>query len=215
MKHVIITLVMAITAVAALPSKAHAQEHEAAQLILNLEKLNQYRQILQRMYEGYQFLVEGYGKVKDITSGNFKLHDLFLDGLYLVSPEVRKYHRVADIVEYQLRIVKEYKQAYNRFRSSGAFTPEKMEYLAGVYAGLFQDSLGNLDELLLVITARQARMNDSERMAAIDRIADDMENKFFFLRDFNTEQGLLAIQRVKEKSEAQTLSNLFGVQARP
>ncbi len=211
----IISMVM-VAVFAATPAVGlRAQEHEAAQLILNLEKLNQYRQILQRMYEGYQFLVNGYNKVKEVTSGNFKLHDIFLDGLYQVSPEVRKYYRIVDIIDYQLRIVKEYKSAYNRFRGSAAFTVEKMEYLASVYAGLFQDSLGNLDELLLVITARQTRMNDSERMAAIDRIADDMERKFSFLREFNTEQSLLAIQRVKDKSEALTLSNLFGIQPRP
>ena len=188
-----------------------AQEHEVMQLVLNLEKLNQLRDILQKMYDGYQIVVEGYNKVKDITSGNFQLHEVFLDGLYLVSPEVKKYRRVVDIIDYQSRLVREYKDAFARFKASGAFTIDQIDYLATVYGRLFSDSLQSLDELLLVITARQLRMTDDERIKAIDRIADDMVKKYAFLKSFNNQQGLLALTKLKAKTESQTIKNLYGI----
>lgn len=191
--------------------RASAQEHEAAVLLLNVEKLNQLREILDRMYDGYRIASEGYGKIKQVTSGNFRLHDLFLDGLMRVSPAVRGYRRVADIISSQLRLVSEYRGAYARFSRSGRFSEKQLAYLAGVYGRLFNDSLESLDELLLVITARQLRMSDDERLVAINRIYEDVSGKLTFLRAFNRQQSLVAIGKVSEQSEIKTLKKLHGL----
>jgi hypothetical protein len=191
---------------------AHAQEHEAAVLVLNIQKLNQLREILTRMYEGYQLLQNGYNRIKAVTSGNFELHDLFLDALYLVNPTVKQYRRVVDIVEYQQRIVREYRSAYRRFQRSGVFDPEELVYLAEVYGRLFEDSLESLDELLMVITARQLRMSDDERLRAIDRIFGDVEKQLSFLRVFNQEKTAIAINRTREQTELNTLKHLHGAE---
>lgn len=191
--------------------RVSAQEHEAAVLLLNLQKLNQLREILDRMYDGYRVVSEGYGKVKQVTSGNFRLHDLFLDGLMQVSPAVRRYRRVADIISGQLRLVSEYRSAYARFSRSGRFSEQQLAYLAGVYSRLFNDSLESLDELLLIITARQLRMSDDERLMAINRIYDDVSGKLTFLRAFNTQQNLVAIGKTSEESEIKTLKRLHGI----
>ncbi|MCK7559430.1 hypothetical protein MKQ70_32460 [Chitinophaga sedimenti] len=55
----------------------HAREHEAQTLALNLQKLNQLIQILDKMYDGYKILSDGYNKIKQVTNGTFSLHDLF------------------------------------------------------------------------------------------------------------------------------------------
>src|SRR4051812_45387362 len=85
-------------------SKVMAQAAEAQQLLLNMEKLTQFKKILQNMYDGYKILHAGYTTIKDISEGNFSLHKNFLDALMEVSPVVKKYSRIADIINYQLRI---------------------------------------------------------------------------------------------------------------
>ena len=192
-------------------SPVHAQEYEISTLLLNLEKLNQFKEILSKMYDGYKTLTDGYNKVKQITSGNFRLHDVFLDALYMINPEVRKYRRVAVIIDYQLRIVREYKDTYKIFRTSGAFSPEELEYVLTVYERLFNGSLQNLDELLLVITPRKLRMSDEERMKAIDRVFEDIQKKYNFLRDFNSQQSSIAIAKIKEQTEINTIKSLHGL----
>lgn len=194
-----------------LSTRTYAQEHETAVLILNLEKLNQLREILARMYDGYKLVSEGYTKIKNLTSGNYDLHSLFLDGLLLVSPTVRKYRRVTDIVAYQLRIVREYKTAYKRLEGSGAFSPEQLVYVADVYARVIDDSLKSLDELLMIITAQKLRMTDDDRIRAIDRIFGDVEKQLTFLRQFNNRQTMLAIEKAREQSEVRTLKSLHGL----
>lgn len=182
-----------------------------AQLVLNIEKLSQFKQILSDMKKGYQILNGGYNTVKNIAEGNFSLHKAFLDGLMEVSPTVRNYRRVADIANYQITLVKEYKNAYNRFRRDNNFNADELAYLARVYDKLFKESLRNLDELLTVVTAGKARMSDDERLQAIDRIYADMQDKLLFLRHFNNNTTVLAVQRAKERNDAQALQKIYGV----
>ena len=61
--------------------RASAQSAEIQQLLLNVEKLTQFKQILSDMKKGYQILEGGYNTIKDISEGNFSLHKAFLDGL--------------------------------------------------------------------------------------------------------------------------------------
>ncbi|MBZ0246566.1 MAG: TerB family tellurite resistance protein [Cyclobacteriaceae bacterium] len=189
--------------------KGYAQGAEAQQLIINWEKLNQLRQILDNMYWGYKVLDKGYTTIKKISEGNYTLHQLFFDGLMAVNPAVRNYKRIPFIIDYQKLLLKEYQRAYNRFKQDPGFKPEELEYLANVYKFLFKASLQNIDELIMVITATKLRMTDDERMQAIDRIFFDMENKVVFLRTFNNSTQLLAIQRARSRNDVKTMQQLY------
>ena len=210
MKKAIIVLSISLFGLSTL-HKGFAQSHEATQLLLNVEKLAQFKQILSDMKKGYQILEGGYTTIKNISQGNFSLHKIFLDGLLAVSPTVRNYRRVADITHYQITLIKEYRRAYTRFRQDNNFNTEELAYLGRVYDNLFKESLRNLDELLTVITAGKARMSDDERLGAIDRIYADMQDKLNFLRHFNNNTTILAVQRAKERNDAQTIRNIYGI----
>jgi hypothetical protein len=54
-------------------------------------------------------------------------------------------------------------------------------------------------------------MSDDERMQAIDRIFFDMEDKLIFLRTFNNNTQLLAIQRARSHNDVETMRKLYGV----
>ena len=118
-----------------------AQSTEVQQLILNVEKLAQFKKILSNMKKGYEIVSTGYNTIKDISKGNFNLHDAFLSALLQVSPTVKKYKRVADILTCQTQIVKEYKVAFRRFNSSNLFNVSELNYMSNVYSNLFSKSL--------------------------------------------------------------------------
>jgi hypothetical protein len=186
------------------------QGQEAQQLLLNVEKLAQFKKILQNMKDGYQVLHRGYTTIKDLSQGNFNLHKTFLDALLEVSPAVRKYKRISDIITYQFRIVKGYKRAFNEFKAGGQFTPDEIEYLNNVYGNLLKESVKSLDELSIVITARKLRMSDEERLQAIDRIYTNMVEQYGFLQEFNNSTAMLALQRKSEKAEIDLSKRLSG-----
>jgi hypothetical protein len=188
-----------------------AQSAEAQQLILNVEKLAQLKKILSNMKKGYEIVSTGYNTIKDISKGNFSLHDAFLSALLQISPTVKKYKRVADIITCQTQIVQEYKAAFRRFNSSNLFNSSELNYMSNVYSNLFSKSLQNLNELTIVITAGKLRMSDDERIAAIDRVYNEITDKLVFLRSFNNESNVLAVQRGREMVDTKVSKKLNGL----
>jgi DNA repair ATPase RecN len=191
------------------PPRLAAQSQEMQQLLLNIEKLAQFKQILTDMKKGYQILSGGYNTIKELSQGNFSLHETFLDALMQVSPTVRNYRRVGEIVKYQLLLIKEYKSAFEGFRNSGDFSPAEIAYFSNVYSNLLNQSLRNLDELVTVITANTLRMTDEERLTAIDKVYVDMQDKLLFLRSFNSNTTVLAIQRAKERNDVRVMRSIY------
>jgi hypothetical protein len=54
-------------------------------------------------------------------------------------------------------------------------------------------------------------MSDDERLQEIDRIFAEMEDKLLFLRSFNNNTSVLALQRTKERKDAESVGTLHGI----
>jgi len=211
MKKIVIIILLCLNGVFS-SIKVCAQVQELEQLALDIEKLLQFKQILSDLKKGYEILSGGYNTIKNLSEGNFNLHKTFLDGLMAVSPVVKKYKKVPDIIDFQLQLVKEYKIAFNRFKQDGNFNPDEIDYIGKVYGKLFDESLKNLDALLTIVTADKLRMSDDERLTAIDGIYDEMQNKLSFLRYFNNNTTVLAVQRAKEKNDVNSIRSIYGIE---
>lgn len=186
-----------------------SQSQEAEQLLLNLEKLTQLKSILADMKKGYTILSQGYGSIKQISQGNFSLHQSFLKGMMLVNPEIKKYRRLADIIAFQQQLVKTYKFGFEYFKTGGSFSTAELAYLGNVYGQLFTQSRANLDELAMVLTDSRLGMSDQERLKAIDRIFEDSSTGLEFLQHFNLQLSILEGQRRKEMRDAQKTWQYF------
>ncbi|WP_254529374.1 MULTISPECIES: TerB family tellurite resistance protein [unclassified Sphingobacterium] len=189
--------------VQALP--ARSQSAEVVQLLLNVEKLAQFKTILKQMKQGYNILQGGYRNVKDLSAGNFNLHKTFLDALLRVSPTVRRYHKVADIIQMQLNILETCHTFNRQLNKKKLFQGGELSYLLKIYQGLLDRSLNNLEELVLVLSDRVLSMNDSERLHAIDGIYDEMQEMTIFLRKFSNDSKLLLLQRKKEVNDVRSI----------
>ena len=196
MKKIIIAISLCICFLS-----SNAQSDEVQQLLLNVEKLAQFKKILKNMKDAYTIIFKGYTAVKDLSQGNFTLHKTFLDGLMEVSPAVKKYKRITDIFTYQARILKEYKAAWQQFRDDKQFTSTEIDYLGKVYSNLFNETLKSLEELAMVITSGKLRMSDDERLQAIDRIYENVIDQYSFLNEFNNNTAILSLQRKSEQAE--------------
>ena len=192
-------------------SRSFGQSQEIQQLLLNWEKLTQLKTILNDMYEGYKVIDKGYTTIRDISQGNFSLHKDFLDGLLEVSPAVQRYKRIADIINYQLRIVKGCKSAYDKFKGDKNFTVEEIVVMEKVYDHLLNEGVKCLDELVMVITGGELRMSDDERLKAIDKVYSKVVEQFSFLKDLNNTTAVLSVQREKDKQELDISRKLHGI----
>jgi hypothetical protein len=191
-------------------SAVRAQAFQLEQLALDLEKLAQLKNILSDLYKGYQILSEGYTSIRDISEGNFSLHQAFLDRLLIVSPAVKNYCRVTDIIRDQASLVSEYRSAFNLFNRDRHFSPGEITYVGQVYKNLFNQSLEDITNLLNILTSGSLRMSDDERLRAIDDIFNQSRDKLTFLRQFNSQTRILGLQRSLEEGDVGTLLSLYG-----
>jgi len=211
MKNISITLLMIILLASIIVKPAQAQANEAAQLALNIEKLAQLKSILKTLKTGFDIVSKGYNTVKSLTEGNFNLHKVFLDGLMQISPAVKKYQKIPQIIDAQITLVKETKIASRRILNAGVFNQGEANYMLGVYNNLVSGSLKNIDDLIIIITANKLRMTDDERLSAIDKLYADMADKVEFIRYFNEGCSLLAIEKKKQLNQVTNSEALFGI----
>jgi hypothetical protein len=188
-----------------------AQAFDVEQLLLDIQKLSELKQILTDLKQGYQVLDAGYSAVRDVAKGNFNLHQAFLDALLVASPAVKNYQRVADIVNLEASMLGKYQSAWGQFQRSGRLTPGELSLLGQVYGNLLAQAAKGLSDLENILTDGTMRASDAERMAAIDGIYSGMVEKAGFLDQVNNTTALLAMQRAGEEKDVGVMKGLYGL----
>jgi hypothetical protein len=177
-----------------------------------LEQIAALQVYLGYVKQGYTIANKGLTTIRNIKNGDFGLHHYFFESLKSVNPRVKSYAKVADIIAYQLRIMKETKQTLQIIKELRQFTHAEIEHCSMVFNNLLTDCLKNIEELILLITADQFEMKDDERIKRIDVLYADMQNKYAFSASFSEEMGLLSVQRMREQHEVNLSKKLNGLQ---
>ena len=165
---------------------------------------------IEYLQKGYSIANSGLITIRDIKDGDFNLHRDFFGSLKAVNPKIKKSAKVAAIIGFQIKVVKESKQALERMRRMDQFTNEELNYFSNVFNNLLEDCLKNMDELFLVISSDLA-MTDDERTKRIDKLYVDMQSKYGFCVSFSNEMDLLAIQRLDQQAEINCSKLIIGL----
>jgi hypothetical protein len=161
--------------------------------------------------KGYNIVSGGINTIRDIKKGEFNLHNTFFRSLKSVNPKISRYAKVADIITFQVRIIKLAKQTLQSIREANQFTTEEVDYCTKVFDALLDDCVESIDELLAVITPDKLTMKDNERLARIDRLYADMQDKFTFCSVMSEDVGILALQRMSEQVEIKRSKLINGI----
>lgn len=152
------------------------------------------------------------GQIVEWTERQRKLYQDYFQELRDVRQTLTYYRRIQDILETQKDLVRQYRKAWDVFRSQGHFSPSELDYMRQVYEGILEDSLKNLDELFLVVNSFRTQMDDADRLELIDAVADKVNDNYVDLRRFNHENRLLEIQRTQAAREVDSERRLMDLQ---
>ena len=139
------------------------------------------------------------------------LYQDYYEELYRVKTTISDYHRIRDITRKQVRLVEEYQRAWHLFRQDRHFSPDDLNYMAQVYAGILEESAKNIDQIFLVVQAFATQMSDAKRMEIIDAAADQVDARYDDLRIFNRQNILLSLQRAKTQGDVEAVRKLYGL----
>ena len=161
--------------------------------------------------KGYNIVSSGLHTIRDIKKGELNIHTAFFNSLKAVNPKIARYQKVADIISYQLRIIKQVKESLAYIRESKQFTIQEIEYNRKVFDFLLQECIESINELLSVITPGQLEMKDNERMVRIDKLYADLQDKYTFCNVMSEDMALLAFQRKGEYRDIEKSNLINGI----
>jgi hypothetical protein len=150
-------------------------------------------------------------EIAEWTEKHRKLYQDYYDELWQVKNTIAMYQRVRQVTDKQVRIVDEYRRCWDIVQSDEHFTEDEREYMAKIYSGIMDESVRNLDQILIVINSFKTQMSDGKRLEIIEQAASEIDQNYFDLKQFNTQNMLLSINRAKDANEIDVVKKLYGL----
>ncbi|MFC0773330.1 conjugal transfer protein TraI [Terrimonas alba] len=150
-------------------------------------------------------------EISDWIEKQRKLYADYFDELWKVKAALANYHRIKEIIQQQLDMVEEYKAAWALFRKDKNFTADELEHIQEVYHGMMDESVKNIDQLMLILNAFAIQMTDAKRLEVINQVSDHLNVTLSDLRAFNHQNKLISLQRAAERGEIETVKKLYGL----
>lgn len=163
---------------------------------------------LEYLKKDYAIAQKGLTTIGDIKNGTFNLDKDYFNSLKQVSPVVKNSPKVDDILLYQHSIIRDFRKLYEDCRNDENFTPEEISYIEEVYKNMLTECADSIDELTLITTSGEAEMKDDERLLRLNKVHEDMLDKYSFTQDFIGSTRLLSLKRAKEKNQIKALQKL-------
>lgn len=154
-------------------------------------------------------------KLTEIASWTEKqknLYSQYYDELWKIKSAIAYYKRIKDLTTKQVAIVDEYKWAWSLFKQDKHFNVDELAYMEKVYSGILEESINNLDQILLVLSSFKTQMSDAERLSIINKAADQMDENYSSLKRFNSLNISTSIQRANSLDETAKLKEIYGIE---
>jgi len=139
------------------------------------------------------------------------LYSEYYQELSTVKQIIADYDKVKQIISLQESIISEYNSAYSKFKQDKNFTTSEITYMYNVYSGILNESLNNVNQVLLVVNAFVTQMSDAGRMNIINNAATNMQTNYNDLKQFNNQNIQISLQRAYENNDLQTVKQLYGL----
>jgi hypothetical protein len=151
-------------------------------------------------------------EIAEWTQRQRELYKKYYDELWKVRNTISTYKRIKQILARQQQIIDEYRFTWHMINQDKHFTRDETDYMYRVYTGILNESVYNLDQILLVINSFKTQMTDGKRMEIINKAGDRIEQNYADLKQFNNQNIQLSLNRAKDEQEVLVVKKLYGLQ---
>ncbi len=150
-------------------------------------------------------------EISDWTKKQKDLYKGYYEELAKVKSIITYYQRIKDITKKQSRLVAEYERAWNLFKQDSHFKESEIQYMEGVYSGILEESLKNIDQIFLILDSFTTQMSDLKRLEIINKAADQIDANYDDLILFNQQNVMLSLQRAKTEADVNRVKQFYGI----
>lgn len=163
------------------------------------------------LQKGYTVVKDGINAINNIKEGDFDLHNVFFNSFDKVNPVILSYSKVPAIAGFAYSIEKLCIEAISSIGFDSNLTGAEKSYLEKVLTSLRSKTVITINELTMVTTDELLEMKDDERIKWIDRIYDDIKDKYVFVQSFCKDAQVLSAQRSNNAKEINSSKVLNGL----
>lgn len=150
-------------------------------------------------------------EIAEWTEKHRAMYQKFYDELWQVRSTLATYHRISTIINRQKQIVQQYSFTWHIIQQDKHFTQSEIDYMFRVYTGMINESVDNLEQILLVINSFKTQMSDARRLAIINQAGDCIDANYYDLIEFNNQNIALSLNRSKDDNEVRAVKKLYGL----
>ena len=182
------------------------KETQIKYLIEQIGALRAYGEVINK---GYDITHNGLATIFKSKDSDCIQHSSYFLSLWKVKLGIKSYSRVLSIYQMKAAIEKQYQAIHY----PAEFLSTKDEaYINDVFSNLLNECSALTGDLQMVISDNQLELKDDERIARIDKIFFQMQDRYQFSQSFSSQVNVLVISRLGEKHELDKLSSLYGIQ---
>ena len=151
--------------------------------------------------------------LKDIADWAERQKSLYkehFEKLWEVKTVLASYWKVKEIIQRQVQLVGEYKSAWGRLKNDDHFSVGELNQMYRVYSGILEESLRNLDQLMLACSTLTTQMSDGKRMQLIVSAGKYIEKNLAELRSFNNSNVRLSLGRSVSLADQLMTRKMYG-----
>src|SRR5690242_17273529 len=122
MKNILLIVLMVIGYASFGQNTQEWTRQKKTQIKYLLQQIAANKVYIEYIEKGYNIAHKGLQTIHDIKKGDFNLSFNFFESQKNVNPKIKAWAKVADVIAYQIRIIKTAKQTQLDIRETGQFT---------------------------------------------------------------------------------------------
>lgn len=150
-------------------------------------------------------------EISEWTDRQREQYQQYFDELWRVKAAISYYQRIGEITRKQILLVKEFERTWGLIKKDKHFTADEILYMSKVYTGILNETIKNVDQMMLVINSMKTQMSDAKRLELVNEAASRVDENYDDLRQFNTQNMMLSLNRAKSENERDYVKRLYGI----
>jgi len=151
-------------------------------------------------------------QIAGVSKQQTDLFNTYYNDLFTVKAVITDYEQVKNITLRQEMLVRAYQRAWSLTQQDKHFTVAELTHISAVYTGILQESIKNLDQLLVLVNSFKTQMSDGKRMELINNTSHHIDENYNDLKEFSNQNIMLSLQRANDENDIQSTKNLYGIQ---
>jgi hypothetical protein len=185
---------------------------QSRQRKLMAEQIAGYQVYLGAIKTGYHIAESGLNTAHELKNGSFTLNGNYISSLSQVNPVIQnnpKGKAIADLNDQTLTLLA---AEFSWQQQRKILSPQEMDYLQKARDNLTDKCRLDMDELLQVLTPGKLQLTDAQRLARLDKLYENMKDKYAFAGSFTSRCRKVALSRKQQSQDKQQLRKLYGIQ---